>query len=820
VTRTLLGVSWLLCGLAWAGEPRELPLAKAEPKLKPETDLATWLKQPFGVLHTELSPAVLVHSEAKGIGFFRNLPLWGLGAPSYLAVPTKDGVRIIRKGALVPKPMSEAWLLAWFNGSEGWTQWDAPVLLVLQHQPDSMTLDADGLTLRFPKEAGLIAVMPLYGIAKLPLAADSDFLKQHGLPSRGIHTDVWANGLPKPIEERCREFSRILRRFPVHCREEFALDGDDLVIRWDYDYQLLRIEDEWKTPAQPFDPLPPTVALAWWASRNVAEHPFPMKITGGLAPVGRIRDLDVFTPYGPYVGIEGRITADDEPEIGGIPIPDNEIRMSVMKYVREALKTPALDETNPAVAAIHKRLVDTLSNKFRAPRPERPPAPGADSLDEKKANAPRPLYDQMWDHGGPGNYCWQVMADRWYARAIPFLPPEVQGRARAVLRNYLAEFILQESRYRPFRNMLLLAGPGIGMWGGYDDAGKFSANLLETIWNLVFYAGGQDTVRDRWAMVRRFFITPLECDWKMFGRAAIAEMGDEGGPAVAMARLAYQAGDMDTYAFACYIFARELIHHYVKQVGAPYFQRNQPWHSAEPMQEEVYLTNYWGDLAGWQIDGPEYPKKTGERQYTNRWVRFSSEEVGRFYQDILPKEVRAEMDLLTERAKANPKATYKIERDTAHIAASLIRVRALVLGETPEQLAKLAPPEKWGGNSADTAAICTAALRASRPAQWEAIIPPAKTPFVLGLERAIERTGHATLALVCENAAFAPKAPENAVRYPFLRGWGWRAPKALPGLRDAGAFWSFGHVVPDGLAPKKAESLWLNWNTCAVSYGE
>jgi len=818
VVRTLLAVAVLASGLAWAGAPKELSLAKAEPKLKPETDLAAWLKQPFGVLHTELSPAVVVHSEAKGIGFFRNLSQWGLGAPSYLAVPTKDGVRIVRKGALVPKPMSEAWLLAWFNGSEGWTQWDAPVLLVLQHQPDSMTLDADGLTLQFPKEAGLIAVMPLYGIAKLPLTADSDFLKQHGLPSRGIHTDVWADGLPKAIEVRCRDFSQVLRRFPVHCTERFALDGDDLVITWDY--QWLWIEDDWRMPARAAIPLPPTLALAWWAGKNVAEHPFPMEISGGMGFAGKIRDLDVFTPYGPYVSVEQGQAAAREPGSGGVPMPDPVVRMSVLKYVREALKTPTLDETNPAVAAIHKRLVDTLSNKFREQPPPRRPAPGAEGLDEKKAPPPKPLYDQVWDHGGPGNYCWQVMADRWYARAIPFLPPPVQERARAVLTNYLSEFILQESHYRPFRNMLLLAGPGIGMWGGYDDAGKFSANLLETIWNLVFYAGGQDTVRERWAMVRRFFITPLECDWKMFGRAAIAEMGDEGGPAVAMARLAYQAGDMDTYAFACYVFARELIHHYVKQVGAPYFRRNQPWHSAEPMPEEVYLTNYWGDLAGWQIDGPEYPKKTGERQSNNRWVRFSSEEVGRFYQEVLPKEVRAEMDLLTERAKANPKATYQIARDTAHIAPSLIRVRALVLAEPPYELAKLAPPDKWGGNAADTAAICTAALRASRPIQWEAIIPPAKTEFVLGLERAIERTGHATLALVCENAAFSPKAPPTATRYPFLRWWGWRAPKALPGLRDAGAFWSFGHIVPDGPAPKKAESRWLNWNTCAVSYGE
>jgi len=47
-----------------------------------------------------------------------------------------------------------------------------------------------------------------------------------------------------------------------------------------------------------------------------------------------------------------------------------------------------------------------------------------------------------------------------------------------------------------------------------------------------------------------------------------------------------------------------------------------------------------GDTAGWQIDGPTYPEKTGERQYTNRWVRFKNEDVGRFYRDFLEDDVK------------------------------------------------------------------------------------------------------------------------------------------------------------------------------------
>jgi len=196
-------------------------------------------------------------------------------------------------------------------------------------------------------------------------------------------------------------------------------------------------------------------------------------------------------------------------------------------------------------------------------------------------------------------------------------------------------------------------------------------------------------------------------------------MGDEAAPPLSMARMAYRIGDYDTY-----IFVREPVHHYVKQVGTPYFRRFQPWHSMEFMPEEVYLTNMWDDLAGWQIDGPAYPGETGERQYNNRWVRFSSEEVARFYRDVLPSQVRAEMDLLTRRARIK-ETSYQIGEDTAHIAPSLIRLRSLLLNEPPKKLASLAPPETWRlGRSADGTAFCLSFLRTSVPIQTTRLIPP------------------------------------------------------------------------------------------------
>ncbi|MCS7263965.1 MAG: hypothetical protein NZ805_03940 [Armatimonadetes bacterium] len=749
---------------------KTLSLPYSSPRLKPQVDFATWQRQQFGVLTTELSPAVLVLCRTKVVHLFRNMERWGLEPPTFIAVPTAKGVKVIERNGFAPSPMNEAWLLCWFNGAKGW-RYDAPVLLVLQRKPSEISINEEGLTLKFPKEAGFIAVMPLFGYFKVPMNREGDYLAQHGLPSKGIATKTWVSNLPKAVIERCRFFARMLRMFPIHCKEEFAVDGDTLIVRYSFSY--LPIADEWGTQPIKFAPLPPVLALAYWSGVRVAKKPFPMEFSQ------TIRDVDLFTPYGPFMGVENE--------------DSYTVRMRVLHHVHFAEKwQPPDTKRHPSVAAALKRLENTLAQKFQTKN-----------------------WQQIWDHGGPENYCWQVMGDRWYAKALPYLPKDLQEKVKTVLIDYLREFVLQEDNYKPFRSMLLLVGPGIGTWGGYDDAGKFSSNLLETVWNIAYYAGGWEIIRQRWQTVKRFFITPLECDWKSVGRYAIAEMGDEAAPPLAMARLAYQVGDYETYAFACYIFARELVHHYVKQVGASYFRLNQPWHSEEFMPEEVYLTNLWGDLAGWQIDGPTYPKVTGERQFNNRWVRFSCEEVAWFYQGVLHSEVSDEMDSLTERArrqKGEEETPYRLLQDTAHIAPSIIRLRALLLNEPPEKLAAIAPPESWQvGRGADVSAMCVSFLRTSHPIQRVRLIPPVKTNFTLGLERVREFSEYPALALTAE-ASTAKELPKEMRGYPFLRWWGWRAPKPVSGIQG-GEFWSFGQIVPEGFEVTQAESKRLNWNT-------
>jgi len=73
------------------------PLAPQKPRM-PVRVLSQVGDGKFFLLTTDLSPAVLVHTEAKEARFFSNLGRWGLGSPRYCVVPLQKGVRVLRRG--------------------------------------------------------------------------------------------------------------------------------------------------------------------------------------------------------------------------------------------------------------------------------------------------------------------------------------------------------------------------------------------------------------------------------------------------------------------------------------------------------------------------------------------------------------------------------------------------------------------------------------------------------------------------------------------------------------------------------------------------
>ena len=227
----------------------------------------------------------------------------------------------------------------------------------------------------------------------------------------------------------------------------------------------------------------------------------------------------------------------------------------------------------------------------------------------------------------------------------------------------------------------------------------------------------------------------------------------------------------------------------------------------EGMPEEVYLTNFWGDTAGWQIDGPTYPRQTGERQYTNRWVRFKNEDVARFYRDFLLDDARREMDLLGSRWEPKKRFT-----NDSHIMPSLVQLRSLLLNDTPADLAKWAKPEQFGGPPSGIIASCCAVLRTSHPTRFERLIPAGDpSPFVAGVERERGEAG-AFLVQAVQSRTGDPKAKTRRATWPVVTWWGWKTPSGYDR-------WAFGAVTPvaEG-APKDNRTVTLNWNTEAILY--
>src|SRR6185503_13787442 len=172
----------------------------------------------------------------------------------------------------------------------------------------------------------------------------------------------------------------------------------------------------------------------------------------------------------------------------------------------------------------------------------------------------------------------------------------------------------------------------------------------------------------------------------------------------AFARLAYRVGDMDAYHYGCSMFARELLHLFLKQRGAEYFRRHQPWDSMEFMGDEVFLTHLRDDGV-WQIGGPHYPAQATERPFNERWVRFNDFDVARFYREYLSGDVRQELNWLQARWEARQKW-----QNEPHLVPSLVQLRSLLLNESPAELATLATPDQFTGPMSGVIASCISVL--------------------------------------------------------------------------------------------------------------
>ena len=343
-----------------------------------------WRKQPFWVLQTELSPFTVVHSSSNYLGFFTGLTNSPPGAPAYAAYVANGGQKVFRNGdAMDASAMSECWVLVWFAGARGWTNWDMPWVVFLQNKPSHLWLNDSGLHFQFKEQAGNAVLMPFYGYEKMPLK-DKPFPKvkipgREDVRKRPVQTWEWAQVVSQDALMRVRYWAGMSRCIPVYCEDTFSVDRsrDSVTIRQRFEW--LQIADEWGTGPLKVAPLSPVLGLA------VKRKAIPMEFS--KLPL----DYDLFTPYGPYYGIEG--------------VDSYDATLPLTKFINEMKIAGGTTNLNPPVVAAAEKAPVMSALWISGPlRFERlipadqavPPSPGGER-EAISASAPLTGEYDYWD---------------------------------------------------------------------------------------------------------------------------------------------------------------------------------------------------------------------------------------------------------------------------------------------------------------------------------------------------------------------------------------------------------------------------------------
>ncbi|MCC7377012.1 MAG: hypothetical protein IT581_20295 [Verrucomicrobiales bacterium] len=682
-------------------------------------------------LESALSPATLWRSDSNRFECFVQAPGSGLGEPTFLAYSSPTGIAVIKPGTeFAGSEMRENWLLTGYPGALGWEDWDSPWAVFLQHRPQRVEFGTNGIRCEFSGEAGFFATMPIYGYYKPPQKG-RDFLSRHGMKEKKLLTWEWAIVVARDPLTRVRYWSGVTRRFPVDCRETFVVDRRRDTVTWKHRFDWLEIPDDWGTRPIRLAPVNPALGLALTKGQS-----FPA--TFSRPPF----DYEIPTPAGPYFGIA--------------EVDDYEVSFPVLKYLNET-EAPAMPIPGNAPAKTREALARLRSNVASA-----------------FANPATAL-----SHGAPpGDDVGPLVAAHWYAQSLPYL----EDASRRVVVQRLGSF---------FRDEMLVQNRIQERLGSNGSGRTHESSLLQALWAYAHRSGDAALIRERWPLIRGLWDLSAPRHWATLGAGSEVELGDGAAPVAAMARLAFIAGDQETYHRACGFFVRELVQLYARQRGVQWIRELQPWHSMEPVEGEVYFTTIDDAFKGWQISGPIYPREVSSRPYQRRWVRFQDLDAARFLRDRVAPDLRQELDAL----KAGvAESAWGIDDPLG--LPSTLRMNAWLSQPLATNVLQAVSVEALAGPPSGVVAGCLAVLRTSSVPRWERLFPGAEPSEPVALP----------------DAATAPESPGLLQRltsagevggWPEMEWPAWKTP--------VGKAWTFGAVrAGDSIVARREESR--PWN--------
>lgn len=356
-----------------------------------------------------------------------------------------------------------------------------------------------------------------------------------------------------------------------------------------------------------------------------------------------------------------------------------------------------------------------------------------------------------------------ITAAFWYAQALPYLEEPTRATVVARLRRFFLEEMLVSSR---------LSVPQRPTTVGLESG------LLQALWAYAHRAGDLELIRERWSLIRTLWDLDPPSHWAAFGPMGVPALGDRAAPVAAYARLAFLAADREAYHRACGAFARELVHLYARQRGVRWIREQQPWHSMEPLDGEVYLTEIAGDEFGWRFDGPGYPQTAATRLYSERWTRFQDVDVARFFRDHLGSDLLQEWDGLRRR-----QAQVPLGFEDPVGTPSLLRWTSWMAPTAMTNWVGIGTAEGLGGTPSGVVAGCLAILRSAAPPQWERLFPGA--PPAAPVSWATTQLPGADPSLVQHL-----RRTEGGPGWPSVEWPVWRTPTGKP--------WTFGEVRVGG----------------------
>lgn len=646
--------------------PWRNPVVPVERDPREEPDVRRLLDSDEMVVYTsEYFPGWVFSSKGRELTLFHRLPqVWRVGGPTRLAFSAAGRAEVFGAGEEIPpqklSSMDKPWILVWFAGARNWDRFDLPVLVVLQHRPTGLTFK-DDLRLRFPRSAGVVVMMNLYGYYRPPQdnresrrfadapgrAGDGPFdIKLGPLAPTNVRPYEWRRSLPGGVVQRCDFFAGLARAVPTFLRDTFQLDLAENSLRIRYDVSYLETADDWRTEPRKLAPVSPSFALA-------ARYGLPVKFDG-----------EVFDPcypatVGPWAGILDR--------------DRYEVSIEMLQHLTE---TYVVELNRRSDDPLVRKAIEVLTGEAPGfcldarPFPYGSQQSGYSRRDEKAAN-----------------FCWgSITCDRTKAIAMRFVPAADLDRARGNMRNFFEYSYFTDSGYREQeiggRTFHYRHDAGIG-GDCFGDAGKLVMDTFLTGWLYAYHGRDYGWIAPKVEAMEKMASTLAQLGWARAGRMNIAEMGDEAGPAMGFARLMYAARDQSRFAWGAYMAVMELVQVFNKcgPMGE-YARRFQPWHRYERMDDTENATDCNGGSFGWAIGGPGREpigrtmkgghdvapyQRHGTGQWVARWRCMADFDVDRFFREQCaetPGGLRFEFDTWLERdfPDLGPRASYPDDR--------------------------------------------------------------------------------------------------------------------------------------------------------------